>query len=217
LPDRLVIRAALAVAALVTTFVACGAPSVTSPASASSPALAFPTGAIDQPATSGPETDPPLATSASDAPLVIDPTLLAILPAQVDGVAIVPAPDAADAMIADPSLRASASAIAVAVVATGNAASDDIASVSVVRLRPGIFSPSFFEAWRGSYDEAACAPAGGVASHSQDVIGTRTVETASCTGGARTMHVHLAGDVLVSITAVGDHRLGDLVMAGLRE
>ena len=127
------------------------------------------------------------------------------------------APDVAREMIADPSLAASASAIAVGVIEAGTAATDDFASVSVVQLRPGIYSPSFFEDWRASYDEAVCARAGGVGRHGQEVIGNHAVETTACTGGARTLHVHLAGDVLVSITAVGDRGFGDLVMAGLRE
>lgn len=209
-PGRAV-RAALGAVALVATIVACGAPTVSSLPSAS------PSGAVGVPATSGPLTDPPPATSASIAPIVVDPTLLALLPARVDGVVLEPAADAAGEMTADPSLAASASAIAVGVVATGNATGDDFASASVVRLRPGIYSEAFFQDWRQSYDAAACAPAGGVASHRQQVIGAHTVEVTLCTGGARTLHVHLAGDILISITAVGDRGFGDLVLAGLRE
>jgi hypothetical protein len=211
LADRRAIRAALAAAALVATIAACGAPTATSPPPPS------PTSEIGEPATSGPATDPPPTTSGAIAPLIVDPTLLAVLPQQVAGVALVPEPDAAGEMVADPSLRASASAIAVGVLGKGGAAGDDVASVSVVQLRPGIYSSAFFEGWRGSYDAAACARAGGVAGHGEEVLGTHTVETTSCAGGARTLHVHLARDVLVSITAVGDPGFGDLVMAGLRE
>ena len=60
-------------------------------------------------------------------------------------------------------------------------------------------------------------PAGGVTGHRQQVIGAHTVEVTLCTGGARTLHVHLAGDILISITTVGDRGFGDLVLAGLRE
>ena len=178
--------------------------------------LGSPSGAIGVPATSEPQTGQPSA-SASRAGAVVDPALLAILPAQVVGIALVPAADVAAGLTADPSLAASASAIAVGVVATGTATSDDFASVSVVRLRPGIYSETFFADWRGSYDAAACAPAGGVASHRQQVIGAREIEVALCSGGARTLHVRLAGDVLVSITSVGAGGFGDLVMAGLHE
>ena len=226
-PSRPVL-AGLAANALIILVAACGSPTV----SVSPPSVA-PSGAIGAPATSGPVTDPPPATSGpassgpatdpppaisgSIAPIVVDPTLLAVLPAQVDGVALASAPSAATEMITDAGLASSASGVAVAVAATGTATTDDFASVTVVRLRPGIFSEPFFAEWRRSYDEAGCAPAGGVAGHARQVIGARTVEVTTCAGGARILHVHLPGDVLVSIIAVGDRRLGDLVMTGLRE
>jgi hypothetical protein len=153
-------------------------------------------------------------------PLIVDPGLLAILPASVDGVAILPAPETAAGMIADPGLAASASAIAVgmaiAPVAPDASGSEDLAVATVVQLRPGVFTDPFFSRWRLDYDEAACAPAGGVASHAQDVIGPHTVEVTVCRGGARTYHVHLAGDLLVSVTATGDRRFGERIAAGLR-
>lgn len=210
--------------ALTILVVACAGPTVTS-----GPPSVVASGAIDVPATSGPATDPPPAPTAPTAtpgtraasgsivPIVVDPTLLALLPSQVDGLPLEPAVAAAAEMITDPTLAASASGVAVAVAATGSATTDDFASVSVVRLRPGTFTEPLFADWRRSYDEAACAPAGGVAGHTQQIIGSRTIEVTVCTGGARTLHAHLAGDVLVSITAVGDRKLGDLVMAGLRE
>jgi len=152
------------------------------------------------------------------APLVVDPRLLRILPAAVAGVALKPSPDSAAGMIKDSSLAASASAIAVGVaLAPGNSRSDDLAVATVIKLRPGVYSDTFYSDWRKAYDAAACDPAGGVASHVQQLIGRHTVEVTVCTQGARTYHAHLAGDVLVSITAVGDRKFGDLVMAGLRE
>ena len=128
------------------------------------------------------------------------------------------APDTAASMIKDPSLAESASAIAVGVaLVPGGSGGDDLAVSTVIRLRPGVYSDDFFDGWRDAYDEAACAPAGGVSSHVQQVIGAHRVEVTLCRGGARTYHTHLAGDVLVSITAAGDRKFGDLVMAGLRE
>lgn len=151
-------------------------------------------------------------------PLVVDPRLLAILPAQVDGIAMQPSPETAAGMITDPTLGQSASAVAVgAVIAPGDSGNDDLAISTVVQLRPGVWSDDFFRGWRQAYDEAACAPAGGVSSAARQAVGPRTVDVTVCVGGARTYHVHLAGDVLVSITAVGDRMYGDLVMAGLRE
>ena len=206
------VLAGLGAIALVLSLAACATPTVSM-----SPPAPVPSGAIGGPATSGPVTDPPPATSGRSAPIVVDPTLLAILPAQVDGVALAPVSSAATEMITDAGLASSASGVAVAVAATGTATTDDFASVTVVRLRPGIFTEPFFADWRRSYDEAGCTPAGGVAGHARQVIGARTVEVTTCAGGARILHVHLPGDVLVSIIAVGDRRLGDLVIAGLRE
>lgn len=214
-PDSVGMAGAARLVALVVMVAACGAPVV------SSGPLPSPSGEIGLPATSEPLTDPPPATPPAASPagpsVLVDPTLLAILPALVDGVDLRPAPAAALEMSSDRSLAASASAIAVGLAATGSAVGDDFASVSVVRLRPGIYSASFFGQWRQSYDAAACAQAGGVSSHLQQVLGARTVEVTLCTGGARTLHAHLAGDILVSITAVGDRKLGDLVMTALRE
>ena len=210
------VRAALGAVVLVALVAAvAGCDSPTAPTAPTVPS-ASPAGAIGVPATSAPANSGP-ATSPAPAPIVVDLTLLALLPVQVDGVTLKPAPEAAAAMTADAYLGISTSAIAVGIVATGSASGDDFASVSVVRLRPGVYSEPFFEAWRQAYDAAACAPAGGVAGHRQQVIGAHMVEVTLCTGGARTLHVHLSGDILISITTVGARGFGGLVLAGLRE
>lgn len=150
-------------------------------------------------------------------PIVVDSGLLAILPSTEDEVAIQAAPETAAGMIADPELAKSASAVAVGiVVAPGSSGAEDLAVASVIQLRPGIFDDAFFSRWRLDYDEAACAPAGGVASHTQEVLGAHTVEVTVCRQGVRTYHAHLPGDVLVSVTSVGDRRFGQRIMAGLR-
>ena len=157
------------------------------------------------------------AGGATQPPLVIDAGLLGILPASVAGVVLQPSPDTAANMTGDPSLAASASAIAVGVViGPGGSHGDDLAVSTVVRLRPGVFDDAFYAQWRDAYDAAACQPAGGVSSHIQQLIGPHTVDVTVCAQGARTYHTHLAGDVLVSITATGERKFGDLVMAGLR-
>ena len=155
------------------------------------------------------------ASDRPSAPLVVDPRLLAILPERVAGVAISASPDTANGMISDPLLQASASAIVVG--AAIDPAGLDLAIASVIQLRPGVYTATFFEGWRAAYDAAACARAGGVSSHVSQVLGARRVDVAVCTQGARTYHVHLAGDIIVSITAAGDRMFGNLVMAGLRE
>ena len=157
------------------------------------------------------------APSAAPAPLVVDPGLLGILPTSVAGVAMQPGAGAAADMIKDASLAQSASALAVGTVAAGNASSGgDFATATVVQLRPGVYSDAFYGDWRAAYDTAACAPAGGVSSHIQQLVGQHAVEVTVCGAGARTYHAHLGGDILVSITAVGDRRFGGLVMAGSR-
>ena len=158
------------------------------------------------------------ANPGADTPLVVDGQLLQVLPASVAGIAMQPAADAAAGMIGDAALAQAASAVSVGiVVAPGGSSGDDLAVSTVIQLRPGVFSESFYADWRDSYDRAACEPAGGVASHVQQLIGPHTVEVTVCGQGARTYHTSLPGDRLVSITAVGDRKFGDLVMAGLRQ
>jgi hypothetical protein len=165
-------------------------------------------------APSTPDADP----AATDSPLVVDASLLQVLPASVAGIIMQPSPDTATGMIDDAGLADSASAVAVGVIAgAGSSETDDFAVSTVVQLRPGVFNDAFYQAWRTDYDTAACEPSGGVESHSQQTIGSHAVEVTVCSEGARTYHTHLPGDRLVSITAVGDRNFGDLVMAGLRQ
>ena len=103
------------------------------------------------------------------------------------------------------------------VVAPGDSRGDDLAIATVIRLRPGVYSDPFYTRWRADYDAAACEPAGGISSHVQQLIGQHPVEETVCVQGARTYHTYLGGDLLISITGVGDRKFGDLVMAGLRQ
>lgn len=168
-----------------------------------------------------PTTTPSLtapAGNAGAAPLVVDTSLLAILPTSVAGVALLPAPVTAAGMIADPMLQTTTAAVAVgSVVAPGDSRGDDLAIATVIRLRPGVYSDAFYTRWRADYDAAACEPAGGISSHVQQRIGQHPVEETVCVQGARTYHTYLGGDLLISITGVGDRKFGDLVMAGLRQ
>ena len=110
----------------------------------------------------GPDDTPPAGT------ITVDPSLLAILPASVDGVPISEATDNEASLATEPTLLPTAAALAVGyAIAPTDTANDgqDLAVVSVVRLRPGVFSDTFWSGWRSAYDEAACEPAGGVASH----------------------------------------------------
>ena len=150
--------------------------------------------------------------------MIVDSKLLGILPARVGGVPIEASADTAAGMTSDLALGMSASAIAVGIaLAPGDSGADDLALVSVVRLRHDVYSEAFYTGWRTAYDAAACGPAGGVTSHGRTVIGGRPVDVTGCAQGATVYHVHLAGDLLVSITATGPHKFGELILAGLRE
>jgi hypothetical protein len=82
--------------------------------------------------------------------------------------------------------------------------------VNVVRLRDARRDDTWFRDWRDSYDEAACASAGGVARRAETGVGGRTIFVGSCAGGAFTYHVRLGdGGTLVSFTSVGPGRLGE--------
>jgi len=179
---------------------------------------AAPTSSLLPPASDTPSADTPSAATASAA-IVVDETLIDYLPIEVAGIALTSDPDTAGEIASDPDLAASASAIAVAsAIAPGTSVGDDLAVVSVVRLKPGVFDTEFFRSWRDSYDKAACEAAGGTAGNAQAVIGGRETDIGTCGAGAHTYHVYLdASNVIVSVTSVGRLRLGEQIVAGLRE
>ena len=191
--------------------VACASPR---PTDTSTPSTSTPTVQASPETASAPPTLGP-----SGALIAIDPNLLHVLPPQVDGLPLTPDPATAADVSTDADLARSASAIAVALaIAPGASTADDLAVVSVVKLRPGVFGDAFFRNWRDTYDRAACAVAGGITGHASAIIGGRETEIGTCAAGAHTYHVHLAtSDILVSITAAGPRRLGELVVAGLTE
>jgi hypothetical protein len=164
-------------------------------------------------------TDSPVPTAVASGGIVVDQTLLDHLPVEVGGIALVSDPDTAGNIATDPDLATNASAIAVAfAIGPGASGDDDVAVVSVVQLRPGVFDDGFFRDWRDSYDAAACDAAGGVAGNAQAEIDGRTVHIATCAAGAHTYHAFLEdASVIVSVTSVGELRLGEQIVAGLRE
>ena len=195
---------------------ACGTPQSPSPSPASPVAPSAPL-ASSPPSAANPSVA--AATAAESAGIAIDPSLLAVLPAQVDGVPLeADAATAAD-VTGDLALARSASALGVAIaIAPGASATADLAVVWVVQLRAGVFNEAFFRNWRDTYDEAACAAAGGVSGHAETVIAGRDTRIGTCAGDVHTYHLHLARrDLLVSITAAGERRFGELVAAGLTE
>lgn len=159
---------------------------------------------------------PSLATSAvPGAAVEVDPSLLDILPADIDGVPIEPDPETADRLAADPSLAREVEALALALAVDADAGGEDLAIVNVVRVRSLPIEEGFFREWRDSYDEAACASAGGMAGNAEVEMGGRRVFIGSCAGGAFTYHTIHEDDLIVSITSVGARRLGEAIIADL--
>lgn len=217
-------RLALPMAAvLAVVAAACGpTPPTTSPnPSASSSAFASASPTASPLATASPPA--PSASRAVESPpslpvgVTVDPGLLEVLPAQIDGVGLEPDPTTAVEVASDLLLAESALSIAVALaVAPGPSGSEDLAVASVIRLRPDVFDEAFYQEWRDTYNEAACEVADGVQSEVQTEIGGRTTYVGTCVGGAQTYHTYLEDQgFIVSITATGERRFGELILAGL--
>lgn len=169
--------------------------------------------------TSPPAESPSIAPSTS-APspagdVVVDPGLLDVLPADVDGLELmVDAETAAELASLDLPDEVRSLAVGLYVDPAG-----DLAVVNVVGIEPETATDAWFRGWRDSYDASACEVAGGVEpGHAEADIGGRQTFITTCVQGARTYHVHLTDpDRIVSINAVGDGRLGEHVIAGLGE
>jgi hypothetical protein len=174
-----------------------------------------PTGSLGPPATAE---GPSPSAAPSGAAVQVDAALLAFVPAAVEGVPLTFDPETSATIAADPSVAPDAASLAVALaIVPGASAADDLAVVSVVRLRDPAKDETWFRDWRDTYDQAACSPAGGLVGNAEAEIGGGTVYIGSCAGGVRTYHTRLAAaGIVVSITALGSRRLGEKVMAGLQ-
>lgn len=194
----------LLVAALVA---GCGAQNA-SPAAASFAASATPAASLP------PITPAPTLPMPSGAQANLDPGLLAILPASVGGVAVTQEPESFAEAIKDPAFLASVDRAVFAIAVSGG----DLASGVVAHLRQGVYSDQMFADWRSSYDEGACAQAGGVVAHAEQAIGGRTTYVTTCGGGLRVYHTYVAGKgVIVSLFSVGSQDLGGQLMAGIQD
>ena len=203
--------------------VACGATTPTPSSSASS----TPVASQPAPSASLPSASPPVPTTSAAVAsppglpvgVIVDPGLLEVLPATIDGVALQPDPATAAEIAAAVPLAENALSIAVAVAAApGSSDGEDLAVVSVVRLRPDVFDEAFFQEWRDTYDEAACEVADGVESSIETEIGGRRTYVGTCAGGARTYHTYLIDQgFIVSATSTGKQRFGELIVAGLAQ
>lgn len=170
-------------------------------------------GSIQPPTSFGP---PPSPTPPDQStPVVLDPALLGILPAAVEGIAVTEDVDEAAKALGDPSLGRIASAVHAAVAF--DAATSNLVYAWIVRLRPGVFGAEAYRQWRDSYDEGACAGAGGVVGRAEAEIGGRNTFVTSCVAGLHTYHVWLEEEnVMISASAVGEGQFGEKLIEGLR-
>ncbi len=183
----------------------CGAAST--PTAATPPASASP-----GPSSSPP--GPPAMGSPSRPAVVADETLLAVLPAAVDGLALVPIPEAVPEAAADPTVAAVVDRMAFA-VAVDPASGDQVVAL-VAHLRSESLDAAGYRAWRDSFDRGVCERAGGVSGHAELTLGGRPVAVGICAEGVRTYHVLLAErGLVISAQSLGERRLGEALMAAV--
>jgi hypothetical protein len=165
-----------------------------------------------------PASSPPsssAAASGSGVFAVVDPSLLAVLPATVGGDAVFEYPDAEQQAARDADLGRNIARIATAFV--GDPTGANWAYTAVVDVRPEARTEAFYRDWQTTFDASACERAGGVTGHTSVEIGGRSVERTACGGGVRTYHVRLEGTgILISVSDLGDKGLGQLELAALR-
>jgi hypothetical protein len=182
---------------------------------ASAPSLS-PSASVATPVTTPVTTPPPGSATASTSAIAIDPSLLAVVPANVAGFAVTESPEAEASAASGPELPQVATGFAAGLAA--DPAGGDWVFVVVVALKPGVMSDAVFRSWRDSYDDGACSQAGGVGGHAEAELGGRKAFITSCGGGLRTYHVWLPSrQRLVSVSAVGARRFGEQLVTGIRE
>jgi hypothetical protein len=214
--------ALVGVAVVVVLVAACGldpspVPSATPGTASSSPGFSPPAAASTTPSASSASS----AASESLSAATPDASLIAgVLGPQQPGLTFQYDAETTGRVAADPGLRRDATALGIGLyTVTGQDPVEDYAIVSVLRLRdPGTANDDWFRTYRDSYDESACAAAGGVARRAQSEIGSHTVFIGSCTSGAFTYHLRTkTGDLVVSVTAVGPGRLGEKLAAAVSD
>jgi hypothetical protein len=183
-----------------------------------SPTPAATPSATATPPTSTGSADPSGATSSTG--IVVDPSLLELLPDAVAGIPLQPDEATANEIAGEASIAPFVSGLAIAAAfgPTATDTVDDYVVVTVARLKPGLFGDLFYRGWRDTFDSAVCEQAGGVEGHAQAEIGGRQTYIGSCAGGVHTYHVHLPDqNVIVSMQGAGDGRFGERVVEGLNE
>lgn len=165
------------------------------------------------PASFGPPPSPTARDESS--PIALDPTVLAYLPASIGGFAVTEDADEASTALNDPVLPRIATGVDAAVaVDTGGG---NLVYGWIVRLRPAVFNDGDYRQWRDSYDEGACAAAGGIVGRAEATIAGRQAYVTSCVAGLHTYHVWLKEqDILISASSIGEARFGEQLLQGLR-
>ena len=154
----------------------------------------------------------PSASPAADT-VERDDTLLSILPPEVGGAPVTVEDASFDEAARDPAFAEHVASAAFAVATTPT----DLASGVVAQLRPGLLDETFLADWRETYNEGACAQAGGVETNAETELGGRTVYITTCGGGLTVYHAAIPErDVIVSLFSIGEGRFGEQLMRDLR-
>ncbi len=167
----------------------------------------------DAPPTGLEPSAPPLGSPAP--PVRIDDALAAIFPATVDGHDVQRATATEEAARSSQTLGRQADGFAAVEVSTPDVS--DLAIASVLHVKAGTDAAAFFAGdWRPGFDEAGCAPAGGVASRDVETIAGRSVQTTACKEGATVYYVlRDDGTVIISVLEVGTKGYGRALIEGL--
>ncbi|HEX3427684.1 MAG TPA: hypothetical protein VHS36_02670 [Candidatus Limnocylindrales bacterium] len=195
-----------------------GPPPTSSPASAvAATAVAAPSMSVgSSPAVAAASS--PGAPAASGLTVAADPTLLALVPGQIDGRTVAYDATSTTTTAEDPTLAARISGLAIATVdAPAASGSPGLAVVTVARLRDPALDDTWFRSWRDTYDSAVCTRAGGVSRHAETTINGRTTFIGTCAGGVFTYHVHVAeSDAIVTVMSIGSPALAEKVIEGIK-
>ena len=149
----------------------------------------------------------------SGAAVQLDPALLSVLPGSVGGVPVSQEPESFAEALKDPAFVASVDRAVFAIAVSGG----DLTSGVVAHLRQGVYSDAMFGDWRATYDEGACAQAGGVVARAQETFAGRTTYVTTCGGGLRVYHTYVASrGVIVSLFSTGTQDFGAQLMGGIQ-
>ncbi len=148
--------------------------------------------------------------------LLLDPTLLAVLPGTLGDLKVTEWPDLETPVLGDAELSKSADRFAGAVV--GDPGGPDWATVEVIELKPGSRTDAAYAVLRTQLDTGGCSQAGGVASRETIVIGTRTVDHDVCQGSVDLYLTRSSEQgLLIYVWSVGPQQLGQQLIASLRD